>query len=142
MYLFSFFIFVSVLLKQEGVAAEAISLAGTMKLGRLIVLYDDNNIQIDGHTELAFTEDVPARFAAMGWHVQTVADGNHDLPAMFAAIDAAKAESDRPSIIVLKTTIGYAAAKEGTEEVHGSPLGAKDIAAVKEKFGFNPAEYV
>jgi len=124
---------------QEGVAAEAISLAGTMKLGRLVLLYDDNKIQIDGETELAFTEDIPQRFAAMGWHVQTVEDGNHDVEGMLAAIDAAKAESEKPSIVILKTTIGYAAAKEGTEEVHGAPLGAADIVNVKTKLGFDPA---
>lgn len=123
---------------QEGVASEAISLAGTMQLGRLIVLYDDNNIQIDGETDLAFTEDVAKRFEAMHWQVLRVEDGDHDVEGIEAAILAAKAETTKPTIIITHTTIGYSAAKQGTEAVHGAPLGAADIVSVKTKLGLDP----
>ncbi len=125
---------------QEGVASEAISLAGTMRLGRLIVLYDDNSIQIDGKTDLAFTEDVAMRFESMGWHVLRVTDGDKDHEAIKAAIDQGKAETSKPTIIITRTTIGFAAAKAGTEAVHGAPLGAADIKSVKTKFNLNPEE--
>eukprot|EP00461_Guttulinopsis_vulgaris_P004823 UN04825 len=128
---------------QEGVAAEAISLAGTMKLGKLVLLYDDNQIQIDGSTELAFTENIPMRFESMGWNVLHVANGDTDHAEIYAKIEEAKklgAETSKPTIVVIKTTIGFHAAKQGTEEVHGSPLGAKDLAAVKAKLGFDPEQ--
>jgi len=125
---------------QEGVALEAISLAGHYKLGRLIVLYDDNKIQIDGSTELAFTEDVAAKFAAQNWHVLHVERGDSDVDGILAAIEQAKAVTDKPSIIVVKTTIGFGSKKQGTEEVHGSPLGPKDLAEVKKLFGFDPEQ--
>lgn len=125
---------------QEGVSSEASSLAGHLGLGRLIVLYDDNHITIDGETHLSFTEDVLARYASYGWHVQHVLDGNTDLGGILTAIEAAKAVTDRPSIIKVTTTIGFGSKKEGTEGVHGAPLGADDIAHVKTKLGLDPTQ--
>jgi transketolase len=124
---------------QEGVAAEACSLAGHLGLGKLIVLYDDNDIQIDGSTSLAFTEDVGKRFEAYGWQVLSCADGNStDTNVLEGLISQAKATTDKPTIIKVKTTIGIYAAKAGTHKVHGSPLGDEDVAAVKSKLGFDP----
>ncbi|KAJ1971863.1 Transketolase [Dimargaris xerosporica] len=125
---------------QEGVCAEAASLAGHLKLGKLIVLYDDNHVSIDGDTNLGFTENVTKRFEAYDWHVQRVANGDEDLDGIAKAIEAAKAVTDKPSIISIRTTIGKGATKEGTAGVHGSPLGDDDVAAVKAKFGFDPNE--
>ena len=123
---------------MEGVASEAASLAGHLQLGRIIYLYDDNHISIDGSTDLAFTEDRCARFAAYGWHVQSVADGN-DVEAIDAAIQAAKADP-RPSLIAVRTTIGYGAPKkQGTSKAHGEPLGDEELKAAKENLGW-PAE--
>jgi transketolase len=116
---------------MEGVASEASSLAGHLGLGKLIVLYDDNGISIDGPTSITFSEDVPARYRAYGWHVQSVADGN-DVDALLHAIAQAKAVGDRPSLIAVRTTIGYGSPKlAGTHKVHGSPLGAEEAAATK-----------
>eukprot|EP00049_Salpingoeca_infusionum_P017648 m.353882 g.353882 ORF g.353882 m.353882 type:complete len:683 (-) comp16854_c0_seq1:188-2236(-) len=124
---------------QEGVSGEASSLAGHLKLGKLIVLYDDNQITIDGATELSFGEDVIKRYEAYGWHTQTVADGDTgDISELLAAVEAAKAVTDKPSMIKVNTTIGYGSLKQGTEKVHGSPLGADDIKQLKEKFGMDP----
>ena len=120
---------------MEGVSHEAASLAGTLGLGKLIVLYDDNLISLDGPTELSFTEDVLKRFDAYHWHVQRVADGN-DLSAIENAIEAAKAETGRPSFIAVRTVIGYGSPKAGTNKVHGEALGAADTAATKKFFGF------
>ena len=92
---------------QEGVASEAASLAGHLGLGKLIALYDDNHITIDGNTAVSFTEDVLKRYEAYGWHVQHVADGNHDIEAIHQAIEAAKAVTDKPSLIKVTTTIGF-----------------------------------
>lgn len=92
---------------QEGVQAEAVALAGHLQLGRLIVLYDDNSITIDGDTALSFTEDVLMRFKSYGWHTSSVGDGDGDLDGLKKAIDAAKAVGDKPSIIKVKTTIGF-----------------------------------
>ncbi|CAO3629479.1 unnamed protein product [Cunninghamella echinulata] len=125
---------------QEGVSAEAISLAGHWKLGKLIALYDDNEITIDGSTEVSFTEDTIKRFEAYGWHTVVVADGDNDIAAINKAIEEAKSVTDKPSLIKIKTTIGYGSLLQGEEKVHGAPLSADDIAQVKEKFGFNPAE--
>eukprot|EP00051_Salpingoeca_urceolata_P035783 m.31254 g.31254 ORF g.31254 m.31254 type:complete len:688 (+) comp9707_c0_seq1:242-2305(+) len=125
---------------QEGVSSEASSLAGHLGLGKLVVLYDDNQIQIDGGTDLAFGEDVLARYAAYGWHTSTVANGDTDFEAIRKAIDAAKAVTDKPSIIKVRTTIGLGSAKQATAKVHGAPLGTDDIAAVKTKYGFSPSE--
>ncbi|KXS18818.1 transketolase [Gonapodya prolifera JEL478] len=125
---------------QEGVASEAASLAGHLELGNLIVLYDDNKIQIDGSTEFAFTEDVNKRFESYGWHTQVVADGDSDLDGLAKAVEAAIAVTNKPSIIRVRTTIGFGSKLQGTEKVHGSPLGAVDIAEVKKKFGFDPEQ--
>jgi len=120
---------------MEGISHEAASLAGTLGLGKLIVLYDDNLISLDGPTELSFTEDVLKRFDAYHWHTQRVSDGN-DLDAIEAAIEAAKAETGRPSMIAVRTVIGYGSPKAGTKNVHGEALGAADTAATKKFFGF------
>jgi transketolase len=102
---------------QEGVASEAASLAGHLGLGKLIVLYDDNQIQIDGRTDLAFSEDVLERFRSYGWHTSSVTDGDSDVMAISEAIEVAKAARDRPSIIKIKTTIGVGSKLQGTEKV-------------------------
>jgi transketolase len=120
---------------MEGVSHEAASLAGTLGLGKLIVLYDDNLISLDGPTELSYTEDVLKRFEAYHWHVQIVEDGN-DLKGIEAAIEAAKAETARPSFIAVRTIIGYGSPKAGTNKVHGEALGAEAVAATKKFFGF------
>ena len=120
---------------MEGVSHEAASLAGTLGLGKLIFLYDDNLISLDGPTDLSYTEDALERFEAYHWHVQRVADGN-DLTAIEAAIEAAKAETGKPSIIAVRTVIGYGSPKAGTNKVHGEPLGAEAVAATKKYFGF------
>lgn len=120
---------------MEGVSSEAASLAGHLSLGRIIYLYDDNHISIDGSTDLAFTEDRAARFEAYGWHVQTIEDGN-DVEAIDNAIRTAKADS-RPSLICVRTTIGYGAPnKQGTAKVHGEPLGDEELNAAKENLGW------
>ncbi|MBE2202406.1 MAG: transketolase [Anaerolinea sp.] len=119
---------------MEGVSHEACALAGHLGLGKLIVLYDDNGISIDGSTKLAFTEDVPARFAAYGWRVARV-DG-HDRTAVAAAIDAALTDAERPSLIACRTTIGYGSPnRAGTAKAHGEPLGAEEIRLTKEALG-------
>ncbi|MCL2399041.1 MAG: transketolase [Defluviitaleaceae bacterium] len=119
---------------MEGVASEAASLAGTLKLGKLILLYDSNNITIEGSTELAFTENVADRFKAYGWHVQTVEDGN-DVLAIQAALSNAKEETTRPSLIEIKTIIGYGAPnKQGKSSAHGEPLGEAEILLAKQGF--------
>jgi len=120
---------------QEGVALEAVSLAGTLKLGKLILLYDSNNITIEGDTKISFTEDVQGKFAASGWHVQYIENGN-DMEAIAKALEAARAATDKPSFIEIKTTIGYGAPKQGTAAVHGSPLGDEGIAKAKETLGW------
>ena len=120
---------------MEGISHESASLAGTLGLGKLIVLYDDNLISLDGPTELSFTENVEKRFEAYQWHVQRVSDGN-DLGAIEAAIEAAKAETGKPSLIAVRTVIGYGSPKAGTNKVHGEALGAADTAATKKFFGF------
>lgn len=125
---------------MEGVSAEAASLAGTLGLGKLIVLYDSNSITIEGNTDIAFTEDVNARFAAYGWQTLEVADGN-DLDAINAAIDAAKADTTRPSIIKITTVIGYGSAKAGKASSHGEPLGADNIVDLKKNLGLPADEF-
>jgi len=120
---------------MEGVSSEAASLAGHLQLGRIVYLYDDNHISIDGSTELAFTEDRAARFEAYGWHVQKVEDGN-DVEAIDAAIRAAKADP-RPSIIMCRTTIGFGAPKkQGTAKAHGEPLGDEELNGAKQNLGW------
>ncbi|PTB64181.1 transketolase-like protein [Trichoderma citrinoviride] len=125
---------------MEGVSGEASSLAGHLKLGNLICIYDDNHISIDGDTNVAFTEDVAKRYEAYGWHVEVVENGDHDLEGMEAAIKRCQQVKDKPSIIKLRTTIGFGSLQEGTHGVHGSPLKADDIKQLKQKFGFNPEE--
>nr|WP_245232067.1 transketolase [Micrococcus lylae] len=135
---------------QEGVTSEASSLAGTQELGNLVVVYDANRISIEDDTDIAFTEDVAARYRAYGWHVQEVdwtngADGHEvteyteDTAALHEALVAAKAETGRPSIIILRTVIGWPApTKKNTGGIHGSKLGEDELRAVKEQLGFDP----
>ena len=120
---------------MEGVSHEASALAGVLGLGKLIFIYDDNLISLDGPTELSYNDNVLERFEAYHWHVQRVADGN-DLGAIEAAIEAAKAETGKPSLIAVRTVIGYGSPKAGTNKVHGEALGAADTAATKRFFGF------
>jgi transketolase len=121
---------------MEGVTAEACSLAGHLRLGKLIVLYDDNRISLAGSTSLSFTEDVALRFAAYGWHVQRVSEGN-DLDAVEKALQTAQAVTDQPSIILVRTHIGQGAPhKQDTFEAHGAPLGEAELKAAKENLGW------
>ncbi len=120
---------------MEGLSHEAASLAGTLGLGKLIVLYDDKLISLDGPTSWSFTENVEKRFEAYNWQVQRVMDGNN-LDAIETAIEAAKAETGKPSLIAVRTVIGYGSPKAGTNKVHGEALGAADTAATKKFFGF------
>jgi transketolase len=131
---------------QEGVTAEAASLAGHQQLGNLVVLYDANKISIEDDTTIAFTEDVSARYEAYGWDVHTVDFGggdsyNEDVDALYTAIQAAKAETNKPSLITVKTVIGWPApTKKNTGKIHGSALGAEEAAAVKVVLGFSADE--
>lgn len=125
---------------MEGVSSEAASLAGTLKLGKLILLYDCNNITIEGDTSTSFAEDVLKRFEAYGWHTITVEDGN-DVDAIDAAIKEAKAETDKPSIIKVITKIGYGAPnKQGKASAHGEPLGEEEIVLAKKNLGWDYEE--
>jgi transketolase len=124
---------------MEGVASEAASLAGHLKLGKLIYFYDNNHISLAASTDLTFTEDVAKRFEGYHWHTQTVDDGN-DLAAIERAVKAAQAETDRPSLILLRTHIGYGSpGKQDTFEAHGSPLGAEEVKRTKQNLGW-PSE--
>ena len=127
---------------MEGVASEAASLAGHLKLGNLIYLYDDNKISIDGSTDLSFTENVQKRFEAYGWHVQSVEDGN-DLEAIDEAIRRARDdEAERPSLIRVRTHIGYGSPnKQDTAEAHGSPLGEEEVKLAKQQLGWDPEKH-
>ncbi len=125
---------------MEGVASEAASLAGTLGLGKLIVLYDSNSITIEGSTDLAFTEDVCARFESYGWQTLTVADGN-DTDVIAAAIDEAKAEKEKPTLIKITTQIGFGAPNAGTSQVHGEALGAEKLAKLKENLDMPADEF-
>ncbi len=121
---------------MEGVASEAASLAGHLGLGKLIYLYDDNHISIEGSTDLTFTEDVESRFRAYGWHVQRVDDGN-DLAAIATAIEAAQATTEQPSLIMVRTHIAYGSpGKQDTAEAHGAPLGEEEVRRTKENLGW------
>lgn len=123
---------------MEGVTAEAASFAGHLGLGNLIYIYDDNHITIEGDTDKAFNEDVGTRFEAYGWHVQSVPDGN-DIEAIQKAVENAKKETNKPSLIKVKTIIGYGSPnKHDTAAAHGSPLGKEEVRLVKENFGFDP----
>ncbi|KAG5956754.1 hypothetical protein E4U57_002307 [Claviceps arundinis] len=121
---------------MEGISSEASSLAGHLQLGNLICIYDDNHISIDGDTNCAFTEDVVKRYESYNWHVVIVEDGDNDLAGMEAAIKKCQEVKDKPSLIKLKTTIGYGSLQEGTHGVHGSPLKADDIKQLKQKWNF------
>lgn len=123
---------------MEGVSYEAAALAGHWGLGKLVYLWDDNRISIEGPTDLAWSESVPARFEAAGWHVVTVADGE-DLDAIEAAVRAAKAERGRPSLVCVRTHIGFGSPKQDSAKAHGEPLGADAMKATREKLGW-PAE--
>ena len=120
---------------MEGITSEAMSLAGTLGLGKLIVLYDSNEITIEGSTEIAFTEDVKKRFEAYGFQTLVVEDGNN-LEEIGAAIGAAKADLSRPSMITVKTKIGFGSPREGMASAHGEPLGAENITALRQKLGW------
>ncbi len=122
---------------MEGISAEAASLAGHLKLGKIIFLYDDNDISLDGPTSLAFTEDVLKRFDAYDWHTQRVHDGN-DIKGIEQAIKNAQAEKNRPSIISVKTIIGFGSPLQGTSKVHGNPLGEENLRKTKENLGWDP----
>ncbi len=122
---------------MEGVAAESASLAGHLKLGKVIFLYDDNDISLDGPTSLAYTEDAMKRFEAYGWHTQKVEDGN-DVAAIEAAVRNAQQETGKPSIIAIKTIIGFGSPMQGTSKVHGSPLGEENLRKTKQNLGWDP----
>ncbi|HEY9762823.1 MAG TPA: transketolase [Trichocoleus sp.] len=127
---------------MEGVSGEACSLAGHLGLGKLIALYDDNHISIDGSTDISFTEDVSKRFEAYGWHVLHVENGNTDLDAIAKAIEEAKSVTDRPSMIKVTTTIGYGSPnKQNTAGVHGAALGADEIKATRENLGWSYGDF-
>ncbi|HEY8635716.1 MAG TPA: transketolase [Candidatus Limnocylindrales bacterium] len=122
---------------QEGIASEAASLAGHLRLGKLVVLYDDNHVQLDGPTSMAWSEDVPKRFEAYGWHAQRVEDGN-DIAAIEAAIETAR-EDGRPSLIAVRTHIGYGSPnKHDSQKAHGAPLGPEEVRLTKEAYGWDP----
>lgn len=124
---------------MEGISAEASAVAGYLKLGKLIMLYDSNDISLDGPTSLTFTEDIKKRYESYGWHVQTVKKGDTDLNAIGKAISNAKKFEDKPSLIIVKTTIGYGSPnKGGTEKSHGAPLGEKETELTKEFLGMDP----
>ena len=125
---------------MEGVACEAASLAGHLQLSNLICIYDDNGISIDGNTNCAFTEDVTMRFESYGFHVINVQEGDTDLEGIEAAIRACQQVKNKPSLIRLRTIIGYGSLHQGTGGVHGSALKADDIKQLKQKFGFDPEE--
>ncbi len=125
---------------MEGVACEAASIAGHLGLNKLIYLYDANQITLDGPLSLSMSEDVGKRYEAYGWHVVHVRDGDTDIATIDAAIRAAKAERDKPTIIIVRTTIGYGSPKKaGTSSAHGSPLGDAEVAATKTALGWDPA---
>ncbi|MFJ8615836.1 transketolase [Streptomyces clavifer] len=132
---------------MEGVASEASSLAGHQQLGNLVVFYDSNHISIEDDTDISFSEDVPARYAAYGWHVQTVdwtrtGDYVEDVDALLAAVEAAKADRSRPSLIMLRTIIGWPApTKRNTGKAHGAALGDDEVAGTKRLLGFDPESY-
>lgn len=126
---------------MEGISAEAASLAGHLGLGKLIMLYDSNDISLDGPTSLSFTEDVAKRYESYGWQVIRVDDGDTDLEGLHNALSAARADTARPTLIEVKTTIGFGSPKKaGTSSVHGSPLGADELSATKAALGWNYEE--
>lgn len=126
---------------QEGVSSETSSLAGHLGLGRLIVLYDDNNITIDGSTDLSFTEDVVKRYESYGWEVMTVTDVEQNLEGLRTAVAAAKTSADKPTLIKIRTTIGKGSLLEGSAATHGSPLKPDDLAQAKQIWGVSPEPF-
>ncbi|MFL1799862.1 transketolase [Plesiomonas shigelloides] len=127
---------------MEGISHEACSLAGTLGLGKLVAFYDDNGISIDGHVEGWFTDDTAMRFESYGWHVVRAVDG-HDAAAIKVAVEEAQAVTDKPSLIICKTIIGFGSPnKSGSHDCHGSPLGDKEIAAAREFLGWKEAPFV
>ncbi len=127
---------------MEGISAEAASMAGHLKLGKLIMLYDSNDISLDGPMDLSYTEDFEARYKSYGWQVITVTDGNTDLVALDQAIKDAKAETGKPSLIIVKTTIGFGSPnKAGTSGAHGSPLGPDEVALTKKELGWEGDDF-
>jgi len=125
---------------QEGISSEAASLAGHLRLRKLVVLYDDNHVQLDGPTAMAWSEDVPKRFEAYGWHAQRVEDGN-DIRAIETAIETARAD-DRPSLIAVRTHIGYGSPnKHDSQKAHGAPLGPEEVRLTKEAYGWDPDRF-
>jgi len=126
---------------MEGISHEAASLAGHLKLGKLVYLYDSNDVSLDGPCSLAFSEDVAQRYASYGWQVLHVADGDHDVQSIDRALAAAKADTTRPSLIIVKTTIGFGSPKKaGSAAAHGSPLGRDEVAATKRALGWESEE--
>ena len=126
---------------MEGISSEAASLAGHLGLGRLICIYDDNKISIEGSTEITFTEDVALRFKAYNWHILKVDDGN-DIDAIFNALQKAKAETERPSLIVLRTHIAFGSPnKQNTADAHGAPLGEEEVRLTKKVLGVPEASF-
>ncbi len=127
---------------MEGVSHEAASLAGHLRLGRMVFVYDDNHITIDGATELAYTDDVPKRFEAYGWHVVQLGEAANDLDALEAGLRAGIAEETKPTLVVLRSHIGYPSPKvQDTSAAHGSPLGADEVAKVKQILGLPPEDF-
>ena len=127
---------------MEGISAEAASLAGHLKLGKLIYLYDDNRISLDGPTDLCFTEDVAQRYESYGWQVLCIEDGDNDLDGIDAALNQAKAETQKPTLIMVRTTIGFGSPnKAGTSGAHGSPLGGGEAELTKQGLGFDPSAH-
>ena len=129
---------------MEGVSSEAASLAGHLKLGKLIYLYDDNHVTLSAGTDLTFTEDRARRFEAYGWHIQSIGDGN-DLVAIDRALRAARGETERPSLILVRTHIGYGSPdKQDSFESHGSPLGVDEVRLTKQNLGWpvEPSFYI
>jgi transketolase len=127
---------------MEGISSEACSLAGHLGLGNLVALYDDNQITIDGPTDISFSENVGQRFEAYGWHVQVVEDGNTDVEGIAKAIATAKAETSRPSLICVRTTIGFGSPnKAGTSDTHGAPLGDEEIKATRKNLGWTEGPF-
>src|SRR4029077_9281869 len=128
---------------MEGISHEAASLAGHLQLGRMVFVYDDNHITIDRPTELAYSDDVPKRFEAYGWHVVELGEVANDTDALEAGLRAAIAEETKPSLVVLRSHIGYPSPKaQDTAAAHGNPLGADEVARVKEILGLPPGDFV
>ena len=125
---------------MEGLSYEATSLAGHLCLDNLLLIYDDNKITIDGSVDLSFSEDVRARFKAIGWDTVTIADGNTDLKLIDSTLNEYFTNQSKPTIIILKTKIGHESLLEGTSKSHGAPMGEKAVKDLKKKLGFDENE--